>query len=84
MGLCDTPMDQELGEQNADVAYKTSEAYRHLCEVQSVVRMFHKYGGDRVKSYLYKVEEKRGSDAASRLREEALAQVRLGKTKQQR
>ena len=69
---------------NEQLEYTYSEVFRHLCEVQSIVRMFHKYGGDRVKSYLYKVEEKRGSDAASRLREEALAQVRLGKTKQQR
>lgn len=75
---------ETLEEPDADVAYKTSEPYRHLCEVESIVRMYRTHGGDKVKSYLLQVEKHRGSEAAVRLREEALAQVRLGKTKQQR
>ena len=76
-------MDENL---NADLDDKNSEAYRHKCEVASVVRMYRKRGGDFVKKFLLQVEKHRGSEAATRLREEALAQVRLGKvgSKQQR
>lgn len=86
MGLRNTPMDQKLGEQDAGLADKNSEAYRHQCEIDSIVRMYRTHGGDKVKSYLLQVEKHRGSEAAGRLREEALAQVRLGKvdSKQQR
>lgn len=48
------------------------------CEVASVVRMYREKGGEHVKTFLLKVEAERGSDAAARLRESALAQVRLG------
>lgn len=64
---------------NDSLADKNSEAYRHQCEVVSVVRMFKEKGGDFVKSFLLKVEKNRGSNCASRLREEALAQIRLAK-----
>jgi hypothetical protein len=76
-------MDENL---NADLDDKNSEAYRFKCEVDSVVRMYRERGGSAVKSYLLQVEKHRGSEAAERLRETALAQVRLGKvgSKQQR
>lgn len=64
---------------NECLADKNSEAYRHQCEVASVVRMFKAKGGDHVKKFLLLVEKHRGSDCASRLREEALAQIRLAK-----
>jgi hypothetical protein len=54
-----------------------SEAHRFKCEVDSVVRMYREKGGDHVKKYLLQVEKHRGSEATARLREEALAQVRL-------
>lgn len=68
------------------LAEEDVEAYRHKCEVDSIVRMYKTKGGDAVKSFLLQVEKHRGSETASRLREEALAQVRLGKvdSKQQR
>ena len=73
-------------EENADLAYKNSEAYRHLCEIDSIVRMYREHGGDRVKSYLLKVEKHRGSQSAERLRGAALDRLGLGKlaTKQPR
>ena len=64
---------------NECLADKNSEAYRHQCEVASVVRMYREKGGDHVKKFLLLVEKHRGSEAATRLREAALAQVRLGK-----
>mgnify|MGYP003349995794 CR=1 FL=1 len=67
-------MDESI---NADLDDKNSEAYRHECEIASVVRMYRERGGDAVKSYILQVEKHRGSNAAARLREEALAQVRL-------
>ena len=74
MGLRKPNMDETV---NADLDDKNSEAYRHQCEVASVVRMYHKHGGEFVKKFILQVEKHRGSDAAARLREEALAQVRL-------
>ena len=62
---------------DANLGETYSEAHRHKCEVASVVRMYRERGGNAVKSYLLQVEKHRGSDAAARLREEALAQVRL-------
>ena len=64
---------------NVNLADKNSEAYRHQCEVKSVVRMYREKGGDFVKSFLLKVEKYRGTNAATRLREEALQQVQMGK-----
>ena len=77
-------MTECLSNDNLGETY--SEAYRHTCEVASVVRMYREKGGDHVKKYLLQVEKHRGSEAAARLRETALAQVRLGKvgSKQQR
>ena len=69
-------MDENL---NADLDDKNSEAYRFKCEVDSVVRMYRKKGGDFVKKFLLQVEKHRGSEAASRLREEALSRLRLAK-----
>ena len=62
---------------NDNLGETYSEAYRHTCEVASVVRMYREKGGDFVKKFLLQVEKHRGSEAAARLREEALAQVRL-------
>lgn len=64
-------------EGNATLGETYSEAHRFKCEVDSVVRMYRERGGNAVKSYLLQVEKHRGSDASARLREEALAQVRL-------
>ena len=71
---------------NDNLGETYSEAYRHTCEVASVVRMYREKGGDFVKKFLLQVEKHRGSEATARLREEALAQVRLAKvgSKQQR
>ena len=64
---------------NDSLADKNSEAYRHQCEVVSVVRMYKEKGGDHVKKFLLLVEKHRGIDAATRLQEEALQQVQMGK-----
>jgi hypothetical protein len=71
---------------DANLGETYSEAHRFKCEVDSVVRMYRERGGDFVKKFLLQVEKHRGSEAATRLRETALAQVRLGKvgSKQQR
>ena len=71
---------------NDNLVDTNSEAYRHQCEVVSVVRMYHEKGGDFVKKFLLQVEKHRGSEASTRLREEALASLRLAKvgTKPQR
>ena len=69
---------ETLEEKDADLAYKNSEAYGHSCEIDSIVRMYREHGGDRVKSYLLQVEKHRGSQAAERLRGEALERLRLG------
>jgi hypothetical protein len=71
---------------NDNLGETYSDAYRFKCEVDSVVRMYKEKGGDHVKKFLLQVEKHRGSEAATRLRETALAQVRLGKvgSKQQR
>ena len=69
---------ETLEEKDADLAYKNSEAYRHQCEIDSVVRMYRERGADAVKSYLLKVEKHRGSQAAERLRRAALDRLRLG------
>ena len=74
----DLLLAETLEEKDADLAYKNSEAYRHQCEIDSIVRMYREHGGDRVKSYLLQVEKHRGSQAAERLRGEALERLRLG------
>ena len=61
------------------MAQEDVEAQLHQCEVASVVRMYREKGGDHVKKFLLLVEKHRGSEAASRLREAALAQIRLAK-----
>ena len=60
------------------LAAADTEAYRHNCEIDSIVRMYRVHGGNRVKSYLLQVEKHRGSQAAERLRREALERLRLG------
>jgi hypothetical protein len=62
---------------DATLVDKNSEAYRHECEVLSVVRMYREKGGDHVKKYLLQVEKHRGSETTARLREEALSRLRL-------
>lgn len=60
----------------SDAPWQTyTEAYRHQCEVQSVVAL-----QDRVarKAYLALVAEKRGAAAAERLRQDAIALWRAG------
>ena len=73
---------EHLGEKQREEAERMAradtEAYRHSCEIDSVVRMYREHGGDRVKSYLLQVEKHRGSNAAERLRGEALERLRLG------
>ena len=68
------------------LARADTEAYRHNCEIDSIVRMYREHGGDRDKSYLLQVEKARGSNSAERLREAALERLRLGNvaTKQPR
>lgn len=71
------------------LAEEDVEAYRHKCEVDSIVRKYNEalqkrgkdYAKERIQSFLLQIEKYRGSETASRLREEALAQIRLGKTK---
>lgn len=65
---------------NDDLVDTYSEAYRHKCEVDSVVRMYYEKGGEHVKKYLFGVEKHRGSESAERLRNDALQQVQMGKT----
>ena len=60
------------------LAREDTEKHRHDCEIDSIVRMYREHGGDRVKSYLLQVEKHRGSQAAERLRGEALERLRLG------
>ena len=60
------------------LAAKDTEAFRFSCEIDSIVRIYREHGGDRVKSYLLQVEKHRGSQAAERLRGEALERLRLG------
>lgn len=61
---------------NDNLVDTNSEAYRHQCEVKSVVRMYRKHGGDFVKKFILNVEKHRGSEAAARLREEALKLIK--------
>ena len=61
---------------NEQLEYTYSEEYRHLCEVESIVRIYRTHGGERVKSYLLQVEKRRGSEAAARLREQALRKIK--------
>ena len=60
------------------LAREDTEKMRHSCEIDSIVRMYREHGGDRVKNYLLQVEKHRGSQAAERLRGEALERLRLG------
>ena len=64
---------------NDNLGETYSDAYKQQCEVESVVRMYRTKGGDAVKKFLLLVEKHRGSEAAERLRNAALAQVRLAK-----
>ena len=61
------------------LARADTEAYRHSCEIDSIVRMYREFGSDRVKSFLLQVEKHRGSQAAARLREAALERLGLDK-----
>ena len=74
---------EHLGEKEREEAERLAkadtEAYRHSCEIRSIVRMFRESGGDKVKSYLLQVEKHRGSQAAARLREAALERLGLDK-----
>ena len=80
LDLLSTETPKENGKDDAELAYKNSEAYRNYCEISSIVRMFRESGGDKVKSYLLQVEKHRGSEAAARLRADALDKIGLGKT----
>ena len=69
--------DGGMSKEDAErMATEDVEAYRHQCEVASVVRMYREKGGDAVKSFLLQVEKHRGSEAAARLREEALRKIK--------
>ena len=65
------------------LAEEDVEAYRHRCEVASVVRMYQTKGAEAVKSFLLQVEKHRGSEAAERLRGDALDKLGLGKAAKQ-
>ena len=60
------------------LAAADTEAHRVKCEIDSIVRMYREFGSDRVKSFLLQVEKARGSQAAERLRGEALERLGLG------
>lgn len=62
--------------ENERMAREDVAAQLHQCEVASVVRMYREKGGDAVKSFLLQVEKHRGSEAAARLREEALRKIK--------
>jgi len=72
-----------LGDKERDdserLAREDTEAHRHACEVDSVVRMYREKGSDFVKSYLLKVEKARGSKATERLRRDALDRLGMDK-----
>lgn len=72
-------MDENIGKDDANLAYKNSEPYKHHCEILSVARMYREHGAEKVKSFLLQVEKNRGNDAAERLRLEAAAHLGLGK-----
>ena len=69
-GLKDEPIN--------DLAHKDVQQALFLAEVSSVVRMYRTKGGGAVKSFLLQVEKHRGSEAAERLRGEALLRLGLG------
>jgi hypothetical protein len=58
------------------LAEEDVEAYRHRCEVASVVRMYKTKGAEAVKKFLLLVEKERGSTAAQRLRNDALKAIK--------
>jgi hypothetical protein len=74
-----------LGDKERDeaerLAREDTEKMRHSCEIDSIVRMYREHGGDRVKSYLLQVEKHRGSQAAKRLRNDALEMLKTGENK---
>lgn len=61
------------------LAREDVEAYRHKCEVDSIVRRFVESGPDAVKSFLELVKEKRGAETAERLRREAWDKIQARK-----
>lgn len=54
---------QQPNESAADV-----EQHRFRCEVRDVLRIAHRKGADASDRYLLRVEEKRGTESAERLR----------------
>ena len=54
------------------MAQEDVEAHRHDCEVRDIVAKYRTQGADCVKKYLLLVEKARGSNAAQRLRSDAL------------
>ena len=54
------------------MAQEDVEAHRHNCEVRDIVAKYSTQGADCVKRYLLLVEKARGSNAAQRLRSDAL------------
>lgn len=54
------------------------ENYRHRCEVRDALRKFQKGGRKALELYLALVEQKRGSNAALRLRDDARDQYKKG------
>ena len=71
-------LGEKQREESERLAREDTEKMRHSCEIDSIVRMYREHGGDRAKSYLLQVEKHRGSQAAERLRGEALERLRLG------
>ena len=76
----------EIREYDAGIPREAAERLAHedvqqalfFAEVSSVVRMYRTKGGSAVKSFLLQVEKHRGSEAAERLRGEALLRLGLG------
>lgn len=52
-------------------AMAETQAWMFVCEVRSICRMRDQKGLDHARSFLLKVETKRGADSANRLREAA-------------
>ena len=57
---------------------KSSEQYRHQCEVRALLRWRYELGKPFVLAFLSKVEQKRGKVAAMQLEKDVIAQWTLG------
>lgn len=58
------------------MAFHASEAYRHECEVRSMVALFRTKGRGAVTERLIGIEKARGADSAAKLRTDALSMLK--------